>query len=81
MTTTPKNTSASLISPRLEGYLARAKAGLADKTKSPSQHAAADRVRRAIEGCIRTMQREQEAAALQIPETNPAPLVEKIRKN
>lgn len=54
-----KNISDTSISPRLEGYLARARAGLADRTKTPSQHAAAQRVVTAIEGHIKQKQQQE----------------------
>jgi len=47
---TPKSQPPASISPRLQGYLTTAEEALRDKTKAPSQHAAARRVRDAILG-------------------------------
>jgi len=50
MSTTPKSLPPASISPRLQGYLTTAEEVLQDRTKAPSQHAAARRIRDAILG-------------------------------
>jgi len=47
---TPKSQPPASISPRLQGYLTTAEEPLQDRTKAPSQHAAARRIRDAILG-------------------------------
>jgi hypothetical protein len=76
-----KKTRALTISPRLEDYLKRAEAGLANRTKTPSQHAAARRVRDMIRGHIRLKEQASEAAALSSRQPDPAIMMGKSEKN